>query len=118
MKNEFEALNWLNSNDNPSPFASNFFGDKKTILSFVNSLYKAGAVSVQIGNLYDEIWRIKAEGGPYADELLITFPKVLSKRINILALIMKHHPDEVCDSNRSSENVDWTKVKTVSLWWD
>jgi hypothetical protein len=118
MKNQLEALSWLKSNENRSPFASNFFGDKKSILKFVTDLYAAGAKSVEIGNIYDEDWRIKQEGGAYADELLITFPKALVKKINILGLIMKNHPDEFYDVNKNSDGVIWSKITTVGLWWD
>ena len=118
MKDNLEAVNWLTNNKNISPLASNFFGDKKSALNFVKALYKAGAKSVQIGNLYDEDWRIKKEGDAYADALLITFPKNLVKRINILGAIMKCHPDEIMDTNKASNAVDWATVTTVSLWWD
>jgi hypothetical protein len=118
MKKEFEALTWLKNNENRSPFAANFFGDKKSILNFVIALYEAGTENVEIGNTYDEDWRIKSEGGPYADELIITFPKNKDKKLNIVGLIMKNRPDEYFDVDEKSNIVNWSKVKTISLWWD
>ena len=106
-----EALRWLYSNNNESPFASNHFGYNETIISFVESLYEEGALVVTISNIYDEEERIKNEGGPYADTIYIHFPEDEEKQDRLNLLIAKENPDEL------DVHEDYTG-KYLRLWWD
>ena len=72
---QYEALAWLESNPNPYALAGNRFHSTEDAIAFVEMLYEAGAVEVLVTNIYDEDWRIEAEGGPYADSLIIHLPQ-------------------------------------------
>lgn len=102
-----DALEWLTENPNQYCFASNYFSDKDLIISFVNNLYDFMDVErVEIDNIYGENWRIKSEGGPYADTLLI-YTKPGADLTEIIECIMEYHPDEYSrDGN------------VIRLWWD
>ena len=70
----YEALAWLESNPNPYALAGNRFTSTEDALIFVERLYEYGAVEVLVTGIYDEDWRIEAEGGPYADTLIVRLP--------------------------------------------
>lgn len=106
-----DALKFFKDNKNEYCFASNHFDSSEAALKFVKKLYNLGALDVVVSGIYDEDWRIKEEGGPYADTLMITLPKSKNDRLNIQAAIFKERPDEV-------SNIDWNTSKTVRLWWD
>jgi hypothetical protein len=69
-----EAREWLETNDNPNPFASNRFYDKQEALEFVNRLYDLGAIVVWLSNIYNEPYRLRESGGPYADTFIVDLP--------------------------------------------
>jgi hypothetical protein len=83
-----EALQWLKNNKNPYAFASNHFQPTQAAIIFVEKLYSAGAEAVIISNecIYSEPDRIKGEGGPYADGMVVKLPKDKTKRNKILNL--------------------------------
>jgi hypothetical protein len=105
-----EALKWLTENKNKSAFASNCFGNTKSAIDFVKKLYKAGAAKVEVDGLFDEDWRIKEEGGPYADVLLVHLPKNKSKRLELVPVVYSFRPDEL--------DGDWNGSDPIRLWWD
>jgi len=63
------AKDWILRNNNPYCFASNYWGEKTQLLEFVEQLLTLGA-TVEVGDIYNEPWRIKEEGGEYAETLL------------------------------------------------
>jgi hypothetical protein len=64
-----EASEWFVSHK-PSGFAGNRFSLEEA-KSFVKNLYDLGAPTITIANIMDEPWRLKEEGGPYADTLIV-----------------------------------------------
>jgi hypothetical protein len=76
-----EALQWLKNNKNPYAFASNHFGHTQSAIVFVEKLYSAGTQTVMISNecIFNEPDRIKEEGGPYADGMVVKLPKDKAK---------------------------------------
>jgi len=113
-----EALEFFKGNKNKFCFASNHFNGKRYALAFVKRLYKLGAKNVEVSNILDEDWRLKEEGGPYADTFIVTLPKDKSKRLNLVAEIFEERPDEVSSRPGYIKKVDWNEDDTVSLWWD
>ncbi len=87
--NSHEARTWLKNNKNPHAFVKNRFKDKKAALEFINKFYQNGAVELIIDHIKKEEWRIKKEGGPYADTLVIELPADFQKRTEIFKLYSK-----------------------------
>jgi hypothetical protein len=85
FKEGMEALEWLRANKNPSALATNRFGDTANAIKFVEELYKLGAERVTIAGVRDESWRVQAEGGPYADALIVYLPENPRKRGKLFA---------------------------------
>ncbi len=54
-----EALEWLKSNNNPSAFATNRFGETINAIYFVEKLYELGARKVSVVGILDEKERIE-----------------------------------------------------------
>jgi hypothetical protein len=104
-----EALSWLQSNPNPFPFASNRFGDKEEAINFVKELYRLGCEKVYVTNILDEDWRMREEGGPYADTLIAE----LADSGYGWKAISKIHEEETEDFERAFD-AD-TKFR---FWWD
>ncbi len=107
-----EAREWLKANRNPSALASNRFGPSSSAARFVDRLYAAGATKVVIDNVYDEPDRIKDEGGPYADTLLVQLPEDR----NVRSAIFRIHDEE-----SRKEGFDPTPDSGQSIlmfWWD
>jgi hypothetical protein len=109
---QFEALAWLESNPNPYALAGNRFYSTKDAIAFVNMLYEAGAVEVLVTNIYDEDWRIQAEGGPYADTLIVRLPQDTEKRKKLFEI----SNDEAVREGFSPERD--IGQETLMLWWD
>jgi hypothetical protein len=107
-----EALAWLSSNSNPYAFAGNRFESTETALAFVQKLYDHGALEIYVTNVYDEAWRIEAEGGPYADTLIILLPDEEEARRDLFAIAN----DEARQEGFSPE-AD-TGQEELLLWWD
>jgi hypothetical protein len=107
-----EAREWLKQNKNPSALASNRFGPSSSAAQFVDMLYAAGAVRVFVDNILDEPERLKDEGGPYADTLIVDLPEDRNHR----AAIFRLHDDE-----SHKEGVDTTQDSgqtQLLFWWD
>lgn len=103
---------WLESNHNPYAFASNHFGKKENALKFIRNLYKQGCIKVYVTGIYDEDWRIKEEGGPYADTLVVILPDDKQKRKTIFTI----HAKEAISEGFSPEKD--TGQKELLFWWD
>jgi hypothetical protein len=86
---------------NQRPFASNRFDtDVESVMSLVNSMYRAGAKKVDVYNVYRE-----PDGNDHADTLMIDFPSVAQARFAMN--LARSHADEAI-----------VKGKTLRLWWD
>jgi hypothetical protein len=83
----FEARRWLLGNRNPSALASSRFETTAAALRFVDRLVAAGAESVFVTGVSSEPWRVKAQGGPYADALVIVLPEDNARREDLFRLI-------------------------------
>jgi hypothetical protein len=107
-----EAVAWLTSNENPYSFASNRFSSTDEAILFVEKLYARGAVQVLVTGIYDEAWRIEAEGGPYADTLIIILPEEKGARLDLFEIAN----DEAKREGFASEKD--TGQEELMLWWD
>lgn len=103
-----EALKFFENNKNDSCFASNHFGESKYAHEFVIKLYRLGAVHIEVDGIYDEPWRIKSEGGPYADIFMIHLPAENKNLKKILLAVGQERPDELTEE----------KDNIIRLWWD
>jgi hypothetical protein len=103
------ALDWLKRNKNRSAFATNHFGTTVKAIEFVERLYAAGAEDVVMGNVYDEPERIKQEGGPYGDTLIVLMPDDPSKR----AAIFEIYSTECTFQPEFDKGQD-----SLMFWWD
>lgn len=108
-----EARQFFADNNNQFAFASNYFGETKNAVNFVEALYAAGAYEVTVDGIYAEEWRITGEGGPYADTLFITAFQPVSPVL--LNLILNEHPDEASVGGRQGVAKDYLMFR---LWWD
>lgn len=109
---QLEALQWIKENNNIRPLAGNRFGDKATALEFIERLYKEGATNVIIDNIFDEEWRIKEDGGPYADTITVYLPTDDEKRKSLFVIFNEESEREGFDK--------WVDQgdNSVDLWWD
>lgn len=110
--NIMEALKYFK--DKRAEFAGNHFSPKEA-LAFVKSLYKLGCTKVDIDWEYPED---EEPGEIYADAMLITLPKTISKRFDVVLAIWGEYPDEVSADSVYDKPVNWRKDKNVLLWWD
>jgi hypothetical protein len=109
--NKPEALSWLQTNPNLSPFASNRF-DKQGAIDFVKRLYKLGCHQVAVANLFEEEWRIAKEGGPYADTLIAVLPTDSDQRGLIFGLYNKERATERLPPEEDDDQEE------LEFWWD
>lgn len=100
-----EALAWLAAATNPDPFASNVFSKAKA-QAMVGALYSAGAALVQVSGIHNEPWRQKAEGGAYADTLMVTPQR---GKLEALTKMLK--------TRFEADEVDGRDGK-IRAWWD
>ncbi len=100
-----EALAWLTTATNPHPFASNIFS-RASAREMVSALYSGGAALVQVSHIQKEPRRLKDEGGPYADTLIVT-PQRGTKEY-----LMKLLKD-----NFQADQVD-PEGNKIRAWWD
>ncbi len=108
----FEAREWLKANPNRFAFAGNRFESSEEALAFVESLYSAGAMQVLVSGILDEEWRIKQEGGPYADTLIVSLPSDPRQRAALFRIAAQEAEHEDFDPE-----VDRGQSQLV-LWWD
>lgn len=106
------ALAWLRSNRNPSAFATNRFGETSAAVAFVEGLHAAGAVEVYVADPLAEPERLREEGGPYADTLLVALPADAKQRAALFAAFAKEATSEGFDPP-----VDEGQGMEL-LWWD
>ncbi len=78
--NPREAKAWLEKNKNPNAFAKKRFKDTKEALQFIENIYQVGVLEAVVNHVKDDEQRIKEEGGPYADALVIKLPDDSQKR--------------------------------------
>jgi hypothetical protein len=105
---ETDAKVWLERNGNEHAFASNHFGDANNARLFVDDLYELGAEYIEIAGVRDEPTRIRNEGGPYADELIVAMPNDADVVLDVMTRIAAESPDQI-------ERIG---PLTVRLWWD
>lgn len=87
-------------------FASGAFGSTKEAFNWMSKLEKLGATDIVITNVYDEAWRIKEEGGAYADAVFFDVPE--DKKDAVLKFVKSEKPDEL----------DEVRTGTWRVWWD
>jgi hypothetical protein len=80
------ALEWLASNKNKHPFASNRFKSADEAKAFIQNLISLGAKAVFVGDPMDETQRIAREGGPYSATLIVNLPQDKEARQQIFAI--------------------------------
>ena len=107
-----EAISWFGSNPNQYAFASNRFNDTKAAMVFVKNLYKQGAVKIYVMGIREEAWRVKAEGGAYADTLVIILPKNKKQRKALFTIHAKEAISEGFDPEKDIGQ------KELLYWWD
>lgn len=108
-----EARAWLQQNRNPSPLASNRFSSPALALAFVEQLYQAGAIDVLIVEPLDEPERLRREGGPYADRLLVRLPADCRQRNELYQI----YADELGIDMAAPTPVP-DDLAVLLLWWD
>lgn len=112
---QYEALEWLKNNKNISVFASNRFGETENAIEFVKRLYEAGAVKVRVIGVWDDTERIKEEGGPYAETLIVQLPEDEDKRSKIFDI----YSNEIQEySLNEGEEFDGGDKEILVFWWD
>jgi hypothetical protein len=89
-----EARGWLATNPSTSvsPFATGRFDTRQDAQAFVEHLYALGAQRVDVTHIQAEDWRLKQEGGPYADALIITLPPDAPQRRSLFAVAAQETP--------------------------
>jgi fructoselysine-6-P-deglycase FrlB-like protein len=100
-----EAVDWLETNFNPSALASGRFGSTAEALEFVRRLYEAGAKKVSVIDADDS--RLFTEGGPYSDTLAAALPEDAEKRAAVTAIYMEEVSARGCnggDAGSSRKN--------------
>jgi hypothetical protein len=108
-----EARTWLMQNGSKHCFAGNRFYDRQEALDFVNRLYDLGALLVMVDNILDEPYRLREQGGPYADTLEVYLPPEAKGR-NDLRSVFEHELSEL-------QGLDLDKYQQTDLlvfWWD
>ena len=103
-----EAYNWILWNRNKyGGFAGNRFDSRQAACKAVRAIYDAGASMVRVAGIHDEPYRIKEEGGPYADVLVVYVKDPVKERF-VIETIKRLEPDEF---NRIGKGV-------FRVWWD
>jgi hypothetical protein len=108
----YEARTWIIDNPNLYPLAGNRFETKQEALDFVEQLYSAGAETVYVTSVCSEDWRIREEGGPYADRLIVILPNDPQKRRDIFQINTKEAQNEGL-----VPEVDTGQYELL-FWWD
>jgi hypothetical protein len=112
LSKQYEALGWLEDNPNEYASAGNRFEDSQDAKEFIQNLYDLGATQVFITGIFDEEWRIKEEGGPYADTLIVTLPADSDKREAIIKIYREEYEREY------GEEATDLIGDTLYFWWD
>jgi hypothetical protein len=106
------ALQWLEANRNPYPLASNRFPTAAEARVFVEELFHLGAVEVYVADPKDDEARVRAEGGPYADTLVVHLPDEAEPR---RALFRRSAEEAARDGYAAEADVG---QRQLVLWWD
>ena len=109
-----EAKRWLESNRNPSAFASNRFGTSQVALEFVVSLYAAGAKHVLIPSDSIRDHMAMEEGGPYADAIVIELDPDKDSS-EVLRLYKEQATGEGYDLSAENPII---QGRWLFMWWD
>ena len=109
---KLDAVPWLATNKNAYPLASNRFESAAAAKAFVDELFRLGATRVYVAEPMEEESRIKSEGGPYADTLIVELPDDPGKRRTLFRLFAAEAKREAFEPERDSGQ------KQVLLWWD
>ncbi len=108
-----EARTWLMQNGSDRCFAGNRFYDRQEALDFVNRLYELGALLVMVDNILDEPYRLREQGGPYADTLEVYLPPEAKARGDLTA-VFEHELSE-----RQGLDLDkYRQPELLIFWWD
>jgi len=108
-----DAREWLAQNGNPRSFAGNRFYDNKEALGFVDRLYELGAVKVWVDNILDEPYRLREQGGPYADTFIVELPDDSTARARLYG-VWDH---ELRERQREELN-RYFEDDVFIFWWD
>ena len=108
-----EGYEWLTGNPDQRALAGNRFIDSREALIFVNLLYELGAVSVRIDHIYDEAERIREQGGPYADTLIVELPDDNAARARLYELF-EHELAE----KQGLDLEPYIGHDELHFWWD
>jgi len=108
-----EAREWLSQNASEHCFAGNRFLDTREALDFANRLYELGAVKVWVDNILDEPYRIRENGGPYADTFIVDLPEDPAARAKLYE-VFKYELEE----RQGLELERYTEEDALIFWWD
>jgi hypothetical protein len=106
------ALAWLDGNKNAYALASNRFGPTAKAREFINELLRLGAKQVYVADPMEEESRIKREGGPYADALIVELPQDKAARSALFKVFAAEAKREGFDPEPDRGQ------SQVLLWWD
>ena len=113
--NRCEALRWLSGNKNPHAFASTRFDNTQAAVDYVAQLYDMGATLVDITDIYSDPDRIKSEGGPYADVLIVHLPGDSARRNSIMTVYRREVSLFGCNNGDEASSVYGDEIV---MWWD
>ena len=107
-----EARAWLAGNPHPFPLAGNRFESRAGALAFVESLYALGADTVYVLNVQEDSDLLAAEGGPYADALLLRLPQDRVARTRLFEISAREAQREGFEPERDR------RQRYLFFWWD
>ena len=96
---------FLSDNRNETPFATNHFQTAARARKFFRELEKAGATQVTVSNVMDEPFRLRTEGGAYADTVHFC---IRPKNYDALPVVAREKPDTFGP----------TDCGCFAAWWD
>lgn len=106
----FEALEWLENNNNPSALATDRFGETIHAIKFVEKLYELGALKVSVIGILDEPERVEEDGGPYASSLIVELPKDNESRNKIIEFYKKEMDEQGIEEGEGI--LEWNESKS------
>ena len=106
----FEALEWLENNNNPSALATDRFGETIHAIKFVEKLYELGVLKVSVIGILDEPERVEEDGGPYASSLIVELPKDNESRNKIIEFYKKEMDEQGIEEGEGI--LEWNESKS------
>ena len=106
----FEALEWLENNNNPSALATDRFGETIYAIKFVEKLYELGVLKVSVIGILDEPERVEEDGGPYASSLIVELPKDNESRNKIIEFYKKEMDEQGIEEGEGI--LEWNESKS------